>query len=407
MIFYLIVFILIAQFAFDAILEYLNSAKRSENLPGELKDIYDEKEYSRSILYEKTNRRFSLVSGAFNLLLILLMLFLGGFAYIHNLSGEFTQNEVWWTVVFFAILMLGSSVLNFPFSIYHTFVIEEKFGFNKTTLKTFLLDSVKGILLAAIIGGGLLALIVWIYSLTGEWFWLYALGVITLFSLFMNFFYSSLIVPLFNKQTPLEEGELRDRIEDMSKKAGFKLDKVFVIDGSKRSAKANAYFSGLGPKKRIVLFDTLINDLSVNEIVAVLAHEIGHYKKKHIHKGLIISLITTAFTLWLFSLFVGSAELSSALGVNTPSFHIGLLAFAILYSPISMLIGLFGNHLSRKHEFQADAFAAKHFEAVHLSNALKKLSAKNLSNLQPHPIYVFFNYSHPPLLERLRALKSN
>lgn len=405
MIFNLIVFILLAQFTFDAILEYLNSSKCSENLPGELKDIYDEKEYSRSILYEKTNRRFSLVSGAFNLLLILLMLFLGGFAYIHNLAGEFSQDEVWWTVVFFAILMLGSGILNFPFSIYHTFVIEERFGFNKTTLKTFLLDRVKGIFLAAIIGGGLLALISWIYLITGKSFWLYALGVITLFSLFMNFFYSTLIVPLFNRQTPLGEGELKDKIEEVSHHTGFRLDKVFVIDGSKRSAKANAYFSGLGAKKRIVLFDTLLNDLSVDEIVAVLTHEIGHYRKKHIYKGILISLVTTAFTLWLFSQFAGSYELSAALGVAEPAFHIALVGFGILYSPISMLLGLAGNYLSRKHEFQADAFAAKHFEAVHLSNALKKLSVKNLSNLQPHPLYVFFNYSHPPLLERLKALK--
>ena len=405
MIFNLIVFILLAQFTFDAILEYLNSLKRSENLPGELKDIYDAKEYRRSIYYEKTNRRFSLVSGAFNLLLILLMLFLGGFAYIHNLAGEFTQNEVGWTVVFFAILMLGSGILNFPFSIYHTFVIEERFGFNKTSLKTFLLDRVKGILLAAIIGGGLLALIAWIYLLTGKWFWLYALGVITLFSLFMNFFYSTLIVPLFNRQTPLEDGELKDKIEKVSYHAGFRLDKVFVIDGSKRSAKANAYFSGLGAKKRIVLFDTLLNDLSVDEIVAVLTHEIGHYRKKHIYKGILISLVTTAFTLWLFSQFADSYELSASLGVAKPAFHIALVGFGILYSPISMLLGLAGNYLSRKHEFQADAFAAKHFEAVHLSNALKKLSVKNLSNLQPHPLYVFFNYSHPPLLERLKALK--
>lgn len=405
MIFYLIIFLILAQFAFDAYLEYLNSTRRSISLPEELKEVYDEKEYSRSVLYEKTNRKFSLFSGAFNLIIILLMLFLGGFARVHELAGVFTQNEVWWSVIFFGILMLGSGILNFPFSVYHTFVIEEKFGFNKTTLKTFLLDRVKGIFLSAIIGGGLLALIVWIYLLTGEWFWLYALGVITLFSLFMNFFYSTLIVPLFNRQTPLEEGELRDKIGDMSMKAGFKLDKVFVIDGSKRSAKANAYFSGLGPKKRIVLFDTLINDLSVNEIVAVLAHEIGHYKKKHIHKGLIISLITMAFTLWLFSQFTGSYHLSEALGVYEPFFHIALVAFGILYSPISILLGLSGNYLSRKHEFQADAFAAKHFEAVHLSNALKKLSVKNLSNLQPHPLYVFFNYSHPPILERLKALQ--
>lgn len=406
MLFYLIVFLIIAQFLFDNYLEYLNSLKRTDVLPDELKGIYDEGKYTKSIHYEKTNRRFSLVSGAFNLVIILLMLFLGGFFWVHEFAGEFTQNEVWRSVIFFGILMLGSGILNFPFSIYHTFVIEERFGFNKTTVKTFLLDRIKGIILGVILGGGLLALITWIYLLTGQWFWLYALGVITLFSLFMNFFYSTLIVPLFNKQSPLEDGELKDKIGEVSSNTGFKLDKVFVIDGSKRSSKANAYFSGLGAKKRIVLFDTLLNDLSVDEIVAVLTHEIGHYRKKHIYKGMIISLFTTAFTLWLFSQFAGSYELSSALGVAEPSFHIALVAFGILYSPISMLIGLFGNHLSRRHEFQADAFAAKYYEGSYLADALKKLSVKNLSNLQPHPLYVFFNYSHPPLLERLRALKN-
>jgi STE24 endopeptidase len=405
MLFYLIVFLIIAQFLLDTYLEYLNSLKRTDELPVELKGIYDAEKYTQSIQYERTNRYFSLGSGAFNLVLILLMLFLGGFSWVHELAGKFTQHEVWWSVIFFGILMLGSGILNFPFSLYHTFVIEEKFGFNKTTIKTFLLDRVKGILLGVILGGGLLALITWIYLLTGTWFWLYALGVITLFSLFMNFFYSTLIVPLFNKQTPLEDGELKDKIGEVSSNTGFKLDKVFVIDGSKRSSKANAYFSGLGAKKRIVLFDTLLNDLSVDEIVAVLTHEIGHYRKKHIYKGMIISLFTTAFTLWLFSQFAGSYELSAALGVSEPEFHIALVGFGILYSPISTLLGLAGNYLSRKHEFQADAFAANHFGASHLAGALKKLSVKNLSNLQPHPLYVFFNYSHPPLLERLRALK--
>ncbi len=405
MIFYLIILLLVAQFALDSWLEYLNSKKRSNELPQELSGIYDEKKYRQSIEYEKTNRQFSLVSGAFNLVLVLLMLFLGGFAWVHHLAGVYTQNEVWWSVIFFAILMFASGIVNFPFSIYHTFVIEEKFGFNKTTLRTFLMDRVKGIFLTAILGGGLLALIAWIYTLTGKWFWLYALGVITLFSLFMNFFYSTLIVPLFNKQTPLEEGELKDKIAEVSHKTGFRLDKVYVIDGSKRSSKANAYFSGLGAKKRIVLFDTLLNDLSLDEIVAVLTHEIGHYRKKHIYKGMFISLFTTAFTLWLFSQFAGSYQLSAALGVSESYFHIALVAFGILYSPISMLLALGGNYLSRKHEFQADAFAAEHYDAGFLANALKKLSVKNLSNLQPHPLYVFFHYSHPPLLERLKALK--
>jgi STE24 endopeptidase len=259
-------------------------------------------------------------------------------------------------------------------------------------------------LLGAVIGGGLLALIIYIYQLTTTNFWIYAWMVITGFSIFMVLFYSNLIVPLFNKQTPLPEGELKSAIEAFSEKVGFQLDNIFVIDGSKRSTKANAYFTGFGSKKRIVLYDTLINDMTTNELVAVLAHEIGHYKKHHVVWSLILGTIQTGVTLFLFSLFVGSPDLSAALGVKQPSFHIGLVAFGILYSPISLMVGLAMNILSRKNEYQADAFAAEYFSATELASALKKLSVKNLSNLKPHPLYVFFHYSHPTLLQRLNAL---
>ena len=271
----------------------------------------------------------------------------------------------------------------------------------------FILDKLKGYLLGAIIGGGLLSLIINIYQLTTTSFWIYAWLVISAFSVLMVLFYSNLIVPLFNKQTPLEEGELRDAISKFCKMAGFKLDNIFVIDGSKRSTKANAYFTGFGSKKRIVLYDTLINDLTTNELVAVLAHEIGHYKKKHVVWSLLLGMVQTGIMLYIFSLFVGSPELSAALGVDKPSFHIGLIAFGILYSPISMILGLVMNIFSRKNEYQADAFAAKHFDAGELASALKKLSVKNLSNLRPHPVYVFFHYSHPTLLQRLESLKIN
>ncbi|MFW6246036.1 MAG: M48 family metallopeptidase, partial [Tangfeifania sp.] len=301
--------------------------------------------------------------------------------------------------------MFASDILNLPFSIYDTFVIEEKYGFNKTTPKTFVFDKIKGWLLGAIIGGGLLALIIFIYQKTQDMFWIYAWLVVAVFSIFMSMFYSNLIVPLFNKQTPLEEGELRTAIENFAEKVGFKLDNIFVIDGSKRSAKANAYFTGLGPKKRIVLYDTLIDDMKTDELVAVLAHEIGHYKKNHIIQGLIISLVQTGIVLFIFSLLIDSPHLSRALGVEEPNFHIGLIAFGILYSPVSFVLGIFMNKLSRKNEYQADAFAAENYKPEALASALKKLSVKNLSNLTPHPKYVFFNYSHPPLLERLRYLK--
>jgi STE24 endopeptidase len=297
-------------------------------------------------------------------------------------------------------------MLGTPFSVYATFVIEEKFGFNKTTVKTFILDKIKGWLLAIILGGGLLTLVVWIYGATGEWFWLIAWGLISFFTIFMSMFYSNIIVPLFNKQTPLEAGELRDAIETFAKKTGFNLRNIYVIDGSKRSTKANAYFTGLGKKKRIVLYDTLMKDHSVDELVAVLAHEIGHYKKKHTLIGTIVSILQTGLMLLILSRFLGSPHLSGALGASQPSFHLSVVAFGILYTPLSIIIGLALNAFSRKHEFEADRFATVNFSGESLSSALIRLSVKNLSNLRPHPAYVFFYYSHPPLLKRLAAIRS-
>jgi len=405
MLFYIIVILVIGQYILDAVLEYLNSLKRSEKLPEEVEGFFDEEKYRKSILYEQVNRRFSLFTGAFNLVVILLMLFLEGFAFVDSLARGLSDHPVAVTVIFFGILMIASDIINIPFQVYHTFEIEERFGFNKTTPWLFVTDKLKGWALSIIIGGGLLALITWFYLQTTTWFWVYAWITAGAFMIFMNMFYSTLIVPLFNKQTPLGEGELKSEIEDMTGRTGFELEDVYVIDGSKRSSKANAYFAGLGKKKRIVLFDTLINDLKNNEIVAVLTHEIGHYKKKHIRQGLIISLLTTGFTLWLLSLFIDNPHLSAALGAGEPSFHVGLLAFSLLYSPISTVLGLLTNVLSRKNEYEADRFAALNHNADDLAAALKRLSAKNLSNLTPHPAYVFFNYSHPPLLQRLSAMK--
>lgn len=403
--FFSIIGLLVADFIFERFLEYLNSTQWSDQLPEEVKGIYDEEKYSRQQTYEKVNFRFSLISSSFSFLAMLLMFLLAGFAWVNQLALSVSVNPILVALLFFGMLLLASDLLTTPFSIYDTFVIEEKFGFNKTTPKTFILDKLKGWLLGAVIGGGLLALIIYIYQLTTTSFWIYTWLVITVFSVFMVLFYSNLIVPLFNKQTPLPEGELKSAIENFSGKVGFKLDNIYVIDGSKRSTKANAYFTGLGAKKRIVLYDTLINDLTVNELVAVLAHEIGHYKKKHVVWSLLLGILQTGIMLFIFSLFVGSPELSAALGVETPSFHIGLIAFGILYSPISMITGLGMNVFSRRNEYQADAFAAQYFDKNELASALKKLSVKNLSNLRPHPAYVFFHYSHPTLLQRLNALK--
>lgn len=405
-IFYIIIAIIFFDFAFGLLLKYLNSTKRSTKLPKELEGIYDAEKYAKQQEYGKANTKISIITSSISFIAINLMFFLGGFAFVDEIARHFTENSILVALIFFGILMFASDLIGTPFDFYDTFVIEERFGFNKTTKKTYFFDKIKGLLLGAILGGGLMALIIWFYQLTTEMFWIYAWLAVSVFSIFMAMFYSNLIVPLFNKQTPLPEGELRTEIEKFSQKAGFNLQNIYQIDGSKRSTKANAYFTGLGSKKRIVLYDTLMNEMTTNEIVAVLAHEIGHYKHKHTLQGIIISLIQTGVILFLFSLFVDNQYLALALGVEEPSFHIGLIAFGILFSPISTITGLFMNILSRKNEYQADRFAAENFEGKYLASALKKLSVNNLSNLTPHPFNVFITYSHPPLLQRLNAIEN-
>jgi STE24 endopeptidase len=405
--FYIILFILLADFVLERWLDYLNGKKQSAELPEEVRDVYDTVQYKKSLDYKRVNDRFSLITSSFSFILIIGMFLLGGFNLVDRWARSFTEHPILIALIFFGILAIASEILTLPFSLYDTFVIEEKFGFNKTTPRTFVLDKIKGWMLGALIGGGILSAIIWFYQQTTTSFWIYAWVAVTAFSIFMTMFYSTLIVPIFNKQTPLEDGELKDEIKNFSDKAGFKLDNVFVIDGSKRSTKSNAYFSGLGIKKRIVLFDTLIKDLSIQEIVGVLAHEIGHYKKRHTLIGIITGIVQTGITLYLFSLFVDNPQLSAALGSDTASFHMGLVAFGILYSPISMIIGLFMNHFSRKHEYAADGYAKEKYSGESLIMALKKLTSKNLSNLTPHPLYVFFHYSHPTLLQRIRALRQN
>lgn len=402
--FYLILLIFIAEYIIERYIGYLNTTRWSDRLPDAVKDMYDEEKYARQQAYQRENYRFGLISSALNFMLAVAMLLFFGFAFVSDLAKTVSGHPVVWAMIFFGILILAAEWVNLPFSLYDTFVIEAKYGFNKTTLNTFFLDKLKGWLLAAVIGGGLLSLVIWIYGVSGKWFWVLAWGALSFFSVFMAMFYSNLIVPLFNKQTPLEDGELRNAIREFSEKVGFRLDNIFVIDGSKRSSKANAYFTGLGSKKRIVLYDTLIAEMSTEEIVAVIAHEIGHYKKKHVLQGLILGLVQTGILLFLFSIFMENPHISRALGVEEPNFHIGIIAFSILYSPVSMVTGLFMNALSRRNEYQADAFAAELYIPRALASALRKLAVKNLSNLTPHPAYVFFNYSHPPLLQRLEKI---
>ena len=403
-IFTILVVIIVADFIMESWLDFLNLKNLSVKLPKELKNLYDAEKYVKSQNYERVNNRFGMLTGVFNLTLILIMFFYDGFAYVDSLAASINAHPLLQPLIFFGILGIAFDLLNTPFEIYDTFVIEQRFGFNKTTPRLFIADKLKGWALSVVIGGGLLAAIVWFYLQTTVYFWLWAWALVSVFTLFMTFFYSSLIVPLFNKQKPLEDGELKQQITSHAKEAGFKLDSIFTIDGSKRSTKANAYFSGFGRKKRIVLFDTLIDELSTNEIVAVLMHEIGHYRKKHIVSSMILSFFQTGVMLYLLSLLVSQPVFSQALGVENASFHIGLITFGILYSPVSMVIGLIMNAVSRKNEFQADNFAADFGMDAYLVKALKKLSINNLSNLTPHPIYVFFYYSHPTLLQRIRNL---
>lgn len=402
--FIIIVSIIIVEFIFNKLLDFLNLKNLSSKLPEEAKGIYDEEKYRRSQEYYKVNHNFSTLASAISLIALLLMLFFNGFAFVDYFVRSYTAHPILMALLFFGTLGFASDIFGMPFSLYKTFVIEEKFGFNKTTVKTFILDKFKGYLLAAIIGGGLFSLIIWIYQSTGQYFWLFAWALISFFTIFITMFYTTFLVPIFNKLTPLPEGELKTSIEGYCKKVGFKLKNLFVIDGSKRSAKANAYFSGLGAKKTIVLYDTLIEKHSVEELVAVLAHEVGHYKKKHTLIGTIQGIAQTGVMLFILSLFLGNPALANALGTEQSSFHIDILAFGLLYSPLSEIIGILSNILSRKHEFEADAYAKETYDGNALGTALKKLSSDNLSNLKPHPAYVFVHYSHPPVLERLKAL---
>lgn len=402
--FYILIAILIINFTVDKILDFLNTKHFDDAIPSELEDVYEKEEYEKSQAYKKTNAKFSNLTGFFSLVLTLAFFFLDGFQFVDEIARNYSTNSIVIALIFFGIIMLSSDIITTPFSYYKTFVIEEKFGFNKTTKKTFIIDKIKGLLMTIVLGGGILALIVWFYQFSGNNFWIYAWALVAVFSVFMNLFYAKLIVPLFNKQTRLEDGELKTAIEKYATKVGFTLKNVFVIDGSKRSTKANAYFSGFGSQKRITLYDTLINDLETDEIVAVLAHEVGHYKRKHIIFNLLSSILLTGFTFWILSLFVSLPIFSEALNVSIPSFHIGLIVFGILYSPISEITGLLMNIVSRKFEYQADNYAKETFAAKPLITSLKKLSKNSLSNLTPHKAYVFMHYSHPTLLKRVQNL---
>lgn len=402
--FYTILFFVTGEYLFSQWLSWLNRRSASPELPSLLSGLYNKNEYARQQEYFRANNRFSFISGSFSYVVLMLMLCAGGFGWLNDLIASFGLSEVPVVLLFFGILYIGSELLSLPFDWYDTFVIEAKFGFNKTLGATFVTDRVKSLLLGMVVGGILLSVIVWLYLWVGSYFWIFAWGVVASFMVVMNFFYSEWIVPLFNRQIPLEPGELRTAIESFSREADFDLDNIYVIDGSRRSTKANAYFSGLGPKKRIVLYDTLIDELTTDEIVAVLAHETGHYVHKHTRFMLLLSLLNMLLLFYLFSLLLTSQAVALALGAGQPSFQIALIAFSLLYTPVGLLVGLLLNVLSRRHEYQADAFAASYGYGDALISGLKKISVRALSNLTPHRFYVFVHYSHPTLLQRMNRL---
>ena len=402
--FILLISIIIFNFIKDSFLDYLNSKHFKNKIPEIISDVYNKSKYLKSQEYKKTQYEFSKFSRIFSLITILLFFYLDGFLIIDNLLRNYFESSILISLFFFGIIFFASEILNFPFSIYFTFVIEEKYGFNKTNLKTFITDKLKSWGLTILFGGGILSFIIFQFEMIGNKFWIIAWIFISGLFIIINGLYAQIIVPLFNKQSKLEEGELRTEIEKYAKKVGFDLSNIFVIDGSRRSTKANAYFSGFGKQKRVTLYDTLINKLTNSQIVAVIAHEIGHYKKNHIIFNLLFSFLQTGIMLYILSLFVYQPVFSEALGISNHSFHIGLIVFSILYTPISEIFSLIFNLFSRKFEYQADEYAKKTFDGKYLIEALKTLSKDSLSNLTPHPKYVWWHYSHPTLFERITRL---
>jgi STE24 endopeptidase len=402
---YMVTGFIVFEFIIERWLDYLNLKHWKNEIPSEMEGFIDTGRYHKIQEYEKAKKRLSAWSSSLQTFIILALLFTKGFGWLYEYVSGFTESEYLRTIGFFALLSLANSIISLPFGIYHTFVIEEKFGFNRYTVRLYITDKIKALVLGALLGGSIICMLLFFYLHAGKWFWLYAWIAVALISLFFITFYTSLIVPLFNKLTPLQEGSLKQKLEAYSQKVKFPLKNIMVMDGSKRSAKSNAYFSGIGPKKTIVLFDTLINQHTEDELVAIIAHEVGHYKKKHILKNYILSFIQMAVLFYLLGLAFNEPAFSRMLGAKSPNFALGLIGFVLLYQPVSFFTGIMMNILSRKYEFEADAFAKQTHNAEALSNALKKLSASNLSNFIPHPLYVFVYYSHPPLLERLKALK--
>ena len=395
----------IFNFLFTTVLEYLNDKNWKDSIPNALKGFYDYDKYQKAKTYKIDRGKISLLNSSITLILTLLMLYFFGFGLMSEYAISLSDSIIIQSCIFFMLFHLLTTLLGIPFSYYSTFVIEEKYGFNKTTIKTYIVDKIKGLIISSLFIIVLTSIAVFAIEYFSSGFWLWLWVGLSLFMIFLNMFYADLIVPIFNKLIPLENGELRTKIESYSKKVGYSLKNIFVIDGSKRSTKANAFFSGLGPRKTIALYDTLIEKYSDEELVSVLAHEVGHYKKKHILVSMFLTILQLGLMCYLFELCMSLEVIANSLGSSKMNFHIGIIAFGFLYSPIGLITGILMNILSRKNEYEADKFAKDTYNGNFLELALKKLSVDSLSNLYPHPLYVFIHYSHPPLLKRLARLK--
>ena len=400
----LIIGLVIFNYLFSTVLDYINGKNWKTEVPPVMKDFYDEDKYLKAKNYSKEKGKVSLISSTLSTLITLLFLIFEGYGWLDNFISLYYDIPFLKSGIFFLVLFILSDFISIPFSCYNTFVIEEKYGFNKTTVKTFVLDKIKGYLLTIIVGGILLFGAIYIVSLLENSFWFWLWLSLSFIMLLVNMFYADLIVPIFNKLTPLEAGSLREKIESYTKKVGYSLKNIYIIDGSKRSTKANAFFSGLGPRKTIALYDTLVEKHTEEELVAVLAHEVGHYKKKHVFTSLFLTIFQLGLMCFLLETCLKVGEISQALGGKEMVFHLGLVAFGILYSPVGTILSILMNINSRKNEFEADHYAKTTYNGAALELALKKLSVDSLSNLYPHPLYTFIHYSHPPLLKRLSAL---
>jgi STE24 endopeptidase len=401
---YLIIGLVVFNYLFSTVLDFVNAKNWRTEIPPIMKDYYNKEKYVKAKNYSKEKGRVSLISSTISSSITILFLASGGYGWLNNTISNYYEIPFLKSGFFFLALFILSDVISIPFSCFNTFVIEEKYGFNKMTVKTFVMDKIKGYLLTIIVGGLLLFGAIYLVSIVEKGFWLWLWISLSLLMVFVNMFYADLIVPIFNKLTPLETGSLRDNIESYTKKIGYSLKNIYIIDGSKRSSKANAFFSGLGPRKTIALYDTLVDNHTEEELVAVLAHEVGHYKKKHVLTSLFLSIFQLGLMCFLLEICLKVGEISQALGGEEIEFHLGLIAFGILYSPLGTILSILMNLNSRRNEFEADAFAKETYDGVALATALKNLSVDSLSNLYPHPFYIFIHYSHPPLLKRLKAL---